>query len=92
MHQCLCIEEILFDIFAQLDGHVMNPRISSPERILYRHPESLKTLAGLARTCRTFNGPALDILWREIPDLYVLVKHLLPERRLLYDEVECKLV
>ena len=92
MHQCLCIEEILSVIFAELDGYVMNPRIRSPKHILYRHLESLKTLAGLARTCRAFHGPALDILWREIPDLYVLVRHILPERRLLYDEAECKLV
>ncbi|KAH9885280.1 hypothetical protein C8Q73DRAFT_718273 [Cubamyces lactineus] len=91
MHQCLCIEEILAIIFAELDGHVMDPRIHSPERILYRHPESLKTLAGLARTCRAFSESALDVLWREIPDLYVLVKHLLPAQRLSYDEVECKL-
>jgi hypothetical protein len=31
------------------------------------------TLASLARTCRAFEGPALDVLWREIEGLRPLL-------------------
>lgn len=35
--------------------------------------EQLATLAALARTCRAFEGPALDSLWREISGLHPLL-------------------
>ena len=31
------------------------------------------TLASLARTCRAFEGPALDILWRNIEGLHPIL-------------------
>ncbi|KAI0753421.1 hypothetical protein C8Q80DRAFT_1152095 [Daedaleopsis nitida] len=33
---------------------------------------NLSTLACAARACRTFSGPALDILWRDLPDILSL--------------------
>lgn len=40
--------------------------------------EGLKTLASLARTCRLFHEPAINVIWRDIPDLLPLI-HTLPE-------------
>ena len=61
MHQALHIQEILFDIF----GHCSptEPHWTP----LRRH--STAVLAALARTCRTFKEPALDVLWSELVDL-----------------------
>ncbi|KAF8126759.1 hypothetical protein EV363DRAFT_1401570 [Boletus edulis] len=53
MHHALEIQEIIFYIF----GHCDQPSGSASD------------LAALARTCRTFKDPALDILWEELPDL-----------------------
>ncbi|KAL1948573.1 hypothetical protein VTO73DRAFT_12648 [Trametes versicolor] len=85
MHQCLQIAEIVSQIFSELDGHVYDTRMRFPTRIVHRNESTLRTLAGLARTCRAFKEPALDVLWREIPDLFVLVKHLMPVELLKYD-------
>lgn len=74
MHDCLFIQEIVSAIFEELDEYVYDETI--PEWIKYRQDESLQTLAALARTCRTFQGPALDILWRDIPDLSVLANYM----------------
>lgn len=32
------------------------------------------TLAYAARTCRAFSGPALDVLWRDLPDIISLFR------------------
>lgn len=42
------------------------------------------TLAHLARTCRTFKEPALDVLWKVLPELYPLV-NLLPDSTWEFD-------
>ncbi|KAM5536818.1 hypothetical protein V8D89_009536 [Ganoderma adspersum] len=78
MHQCLCIEDILRVAFDYVDEHEYDPT----QWIYVRREHALKTLAALTRTCRTFKDPALDVLWREIPDLYVLIKSLAPSRLL----------
>ncbi|KAI9056436.1 hypothetical protein FKP32DRAFT_1462013 [Trametes sanguinea] len=92
MHQCLQIDEILAPIFAELDaGYVFDSRVVVPPRILHRDVETLQTLAGLARTCRAFRERALDILWRDIPDLYILIESLLPTQLLSYDEARNEL-
>lgn len=56
MHRCLCISEILREIFE------------------YCALSNLSPLAHLARTCRLFREPALDILWRELDDVSPLMK------------------
>lgn len=88
----MLISEILFQIFSELDGHVYDTRMRFPTRIRHREGQALRTLAGLARTCRTFKEPALDVLWREITDLFVLIKYLMPDEFLRYDEDSRELV
>ena len=69
MYRALEIEEILFDIFQ---------RLSLPYT---HHPDSIgvaSDLAALARTCRAFKEPALDLLWRTLVDLSPLAR-CLPE-------------
>lgn len=51
--------------------------------VLVKHPLSLlgwnkdkKTLACLARTCRTLSGPALTVLWHTLPDILPLLSTL----------------
>ena len=63
MHYALEIQEILSNIF----DHCRSP---------YRRITA--DLLALARTCRAFKEPALDVLWREIDDLSPLVR-CLPE-------------
>ncbi|KIJ06202.1 hypothetical protein PAXINDRAFT_92362 [Paxillus involutus ATCC 200175] len=57
MHRCLQIREILLEVF-ELVFTSENP-----------YPE----LARLARTCRSFHEPAIDLLWYEQPSLLPLV-------------------
>jgi hypothetical protein len=52
-HICLLPAEILCEIFT----------IIREDRF---KPNSRRTVAALARTCRTFQEPALDVLWRDI--------------------------
>ncbi|KAF8452840.1 hypothetical protein L210DRAFT_3755795 [Boletus edulis BED1] len=63
MHHALEIQEIVFYIF----GHCDQPSAGSAA-----------DLAALARTCRTFKDPALDVLWEKLPDLSPLAR-CLPE-------------
>jgi hypothetical protein len=58
-HICLLPAETLFDIFT----------------IIYEDSKRLSrtTIAALARTCRTFKEPALDVLWKDIDGLKPLV-------------------
>ncbi|KAF7290745.1 hypothetical protein MIND_01315200 [Mycena indigotica] len=48
MHRCLAILEILENIFSYFSSH---------------YAGDIPTLAALARTCKAFMGPALDVLW-----------------------------
>ncbi|OAX41877.1 hypothetical protein K503DRAFT_767272 [Rhizopogon vinicolor AM-OR11-026] len=50
MHVCLFPTEILLDIFTTI----------------LKNPRSCATIAALARTCRTFKEPALDVLWHHV--------------------------
>ena len=62
----LYVEEILNEIFSQLRFQSLGDRLPRWE------------VAALARTCRAFKEPALDILWEVLPDLTPLVR-CLPE-------------
>ncbi|KAF8180774.1 hypothetical protein K438DRAFT_1976594 [Mycena galopus ATCC 62051] len=62
MHPGLEIPEILESIFTHLDGRYVQSRTG------------LKDLAALARTCKDFQNPALDLLWREQTGLLDLLK------------------
>ena len=54
MHNALEIQEILLNIF----GHCRLPM----------HGKLASDLPALARTCRAFKEPALDVLWEELYD------------------------
>lgn len=64
MHQALQIQEVLRIIFA----HFFLPGT----------PPTTSDLHSLARTCRAFKEPALDLLWKELQDLSPLAR-CLPE-------------
>ena len=58
VHRCLLVPE-LFSLVCEVLTHDYEMRLSQPSA----------TLAPLARTCRAFEGPALDVLWRKIEGL-----------------------
>ena len=67
MHHALEIDEILLNIIAHCNPHFKN----------YGHglPLGVGTdLVALARTCRMFKEPALDVLWWELYDLSPLAQ------------------
>ena len=64
MHHVLHIQEILLNIF----GHCRLPSWES----------AASDLPAVARTCRAFKEPALDILWEHLVDLSALAR-CLPE-------------
>ena len=53
------VPDILPDIFSYLDP------IHYSDESMY---EARRSLAMAARSCRDFAGPALDVLWRRLPD------------------------
>ncbi|KAG8213543.1 hypothetical protein J3R82DRAFT_10188 [Butyriboletus roseoflavus] len=66
MHHALYIQEILLHIF----GHCCPTESHwTPNRLSFT-----TDLAVLARTCRAFKEPALDVLWSELVDLSPLVR------------------
>ncbi|KAG9309975.1 hypothetical protein JVU11DRAFT_10009 [Chiua virens] len=58
MHRCLTIVEVQHAIFREVQGEYRGKAI----------------LARLARTCRTFNNAALDILWETLPSIRYLIR------------------
>ncbi|KAG1815521.1 uncharacterized protein BJ212DRAFT_1357095 [Suillus subaureus] len=66
MHICLLPTEILFRIFTTIYGDTTS---------MYEDSITISraTLATLARTCRTFKEPALDILWKHLDGFEPLV-------------------
>ncbi|KAG0703851.1 hypothetical protein DFH29DRAFT_802801, partial [Suillus ampliporus] len=74
MHPCLQIHEVLRNIFSALNKYrdiTLDAQKSS--RANYGIDVRRQTLARLARTCRTFSEPALDVLWAHIDTLSPLV-------------------
>jgi hypothetical protein len=55
MHHCLCIEEILTSIFEFVLTDVGT-----------RKPYDKRSVLALVKTCRTFNIPALQVLWKNL--------------------------
>ncbi len=60
MHHCLKIPEILLDIFQR------NVVETHPDT---RSADCLLDFTSLARTCRDFHEPAMNILWHTMEDL-----------------------
>jgi len=63
MHQALFVLEILMEIFSHL-----NPIPSNGSR-----KKSRKSLAALARACKTFYDPAMYLLWAILDDVWPLL-------------------
>ncbi|KAG1795264.1 hypothetical protein EV424DRAFT_625080 [Suillus variegatus] len=61
MHQALLVPEVLLEIFAYLNT------------IPSKTTSTLKLFAALARTCKIFYEPAMDVLWTEIHGLEPLL-------------------
>lgn len=61
MHRCLRVEELLRAILEEVRH---DPEDSEDE-----WDWDLQTIYGLARTCKTFLGPALDLIWHTHYDL-----------------------
>ncbi|RDB21734.1 hypothetical protein Hypma_010795 [Hypsizygus marmoreus] len=61
MHRCLYISEIL----SLVCDNVLEENGYTP---------GLRTLAGVARTCRAFSDPALDLLWRSRSSIAPLIR------------------
>ena len=90
MHACLYITEVIGEIFRSLDEYAYDEAI--PTVVIHRNEACLRALAALARTCKTFQEPALNVLWRDIPDFFVLLRSFLPGNLLRYDEASYTLV
>ena len=67
MHPALRLEEILLNIFGHCHSRTTINRQRPPRR-------GIADLAVLARTCRTFKEPALDVLWTELVNLSPLAR------------------
>ena len=90
MPACLYITEVIGEIFRSLDEYAYDEAI--PTVVIHRNEACLRALAVLARTCKTFQEPALNVLWRDIPDFFVLLCSFLPGNLLRYDEASYTLV
>ncbi|KAL0955323.1 hypothetical protein HGRIS_004207 [Hohenbuehelia grisea] len=80
MHPCFLIEEILQQIISHLSpsvGEVYHEDLSWGFQRA-RRPPDLASIARMARTCRLFSEPALNELWRDLPDVPPLL-YLFPE-------------
>ncbi|KAF8551995.1 hypothetical protein OG21DRAFT_1466340, partial [Imleria badia] len=75
MHHAFHIEEILINIFSFCHTFRIRRPPRGPTRRQRWYANS--DLAALARTCRTFKEPALDMIWAELNDLTPLVRCLL---------------
>ncbi|OJA13364.1 hypothetical protein AZE42_04504 [Rhizopogon vesiculosus] len=68
VHVCLLPTEILLDIFTI---------IRDDEAFIWMRPSrDYSTIAALARTCRAFKEPALDVLWKNMDRLKPLISYL----------------
>lgn len=85
MHQALLIPELLPEIFKFL--HVsLHEKTTFGPHIWYAVPNSRKCLAALARTCKAFHEPAMDLLWSEIDVLESLLGCVPRLHPLIYDD------
>ena len=84
MHHALEIHEILLNIF-----HHCDRKLDLTSTFLERE---ISHLAVLARTCRAFKEPALDVLWEELSDLSPLARCILEAFRLVSprDDLEAR--
>ncbi|KAF9237980.1 hypothetical protein BU15DRAFT_62825 [Melanogaster broomeanus] len=87
MHRCLLVNEILCLICEFIREWDEYPP-EDAEAFSWDHTAGRKTLASLARTCRTCSEPALDALWVKLDSLDPLIK-VLPRR--MWSKTHCPL-
>ena len=69
MHHCLQVSEILSVILESLVSH--EPDADLDEVF---HGEANGTYASMARTCKSFYAPSMNVLWSSLPRFDPLVK------------------
>ncbi|KAF9225243.1 hypothetical protein BS17DRAFT_730527 [Gyrodon lividus] len=79
MHKALCVQEILSNIFDRVCTDLDDPEWQ---------PNLNPSLAALARTCRTFQEPAVDALWFQLDDLTPLLRCLPQDVWVLFATVQ----
>ncbi|KAG2137853.1 uncharacterized protein EDB93DRAFT_752653 [Suillus bovinus] len=70
MHRALCVSEILLQVFMHVN------RVLDPYAPLLSYREislARKSFAALARTCKLFYEPAMDLLWAELDGIKPLL-------------------
>ncbi|KAG9316244.1 hypothetical protein JVU11DRAFT_2271 [Chiua virens] len=70
MHHALQLDEILLHVFSYCHSHCVKTQNVGRRGDCFSTAE----LAALARTCRTFKEPALNVLWLELTDLSPLAR------------------
>ncbi|KAH6905503.1 hypothetical protein BKA70DRAFT_504681 [Coprinopsis sp. MPI-PUGE-AT-0042] len=78
MHRCLQTPDILSTIFESFSAAPIEPYDDLPP--------GFASLASLARTCKTFQVPAIRALWRDIPGIYVIACLFQPQALVLDNE------
>ncbi|KAH7924043.1 hypothetical protein BV22DRAFT_541321 [Leucogyrophana mollusca] len=81
MHRCLHATDILYEIASKIYGYPGDP--STMRMPVLRQARA--DLASLARTCRTFRDPALDVLWSFLNSFDPLIR-CLPQDLWVKDE------
>ena len=90
MHRALAVLDVILEIFAHLDP----PPWSDDHSDIHENDEIrmlfLKSLAALARTCKTFHEPAMNLLWACIYGLSPLFGCVRRLHSLIYDrDMQC---
>ncbi|KAG1751176.1 hypothetical protein EDB19DRAFT_2036014 [Suillus lakei] len=73
MHRALLVSEVLLEIFQHVN-------VNSGSQSDIKKP----TLNALARTCKTFHEPAMDLLWAELSEITPLLGCIPRLHRLIY--------
>ncbi|KAG0709262.1 hypothetical protein DFH29DRAFT_222357 [Suillus ampliporus] len=66
MHRALLVSDVLLEIFAYVN-QILDPSSAGDAS------QSRKSLTALARTCKAFHEPAMDLLWADIDQLEPLL-------------------
>lgn len=73
MHPCLTVQEILANIFASYSYSYTGEAFTGIKKYSL-HAQDRRLLAHLARTCKAFSEPALDVLWHTQTSIVPLVR------------------
>ncbi|KAG2125452.1 hypothetical protein DEU56DRAFT_825168 [Suillus clintonianus] len=77
MHRALFVSEVLLEIFINLN--------QLPTTEGWTQSLTQRSLAALARTCKTFHEPAMDLLWANMPGLRPLLGCVTRLHSMIYD-------